>query len=152
VDIRADDTAGAGGNARTLFNAIFDSTPGNYTELQKAEDVQQSTSTTVYDSQGNAYELTTIFTKDATSADRWRWEIKVADAVVTGGYSGYIEFNPDGSLKDFQTDDGSNSLQFNPGNGSSLFKLLLKMAMEWVVWKESLSMKMEKFLEHFRMV
>ncbi|GAB4364560.1 MAG: hypothetical protein Kow0042_03220 [Calditrichia bacterium] len=119
LDIRADDTVGAGGTNRTAFNAIFDSTSGHYSQLQKAEDVKQSASITVYDSQGNAFDLTMIFTKDLTAPNRWKWEVQVPEpARVTGGETGYVEFNSDGSLKAFEFDDGSSTLQLNPGTGS----------------------------------
>ncbi len=117
LDIRADDTPGAGGTARTAFNNIFDSTSGNYEELQKAQDVQQSTTYTVYDSQGNAMDVTLIFTKDVSVPNRWKWEAKVKEpAVLTGGSSGYVDFNLDGSFKALKYADGSSSLQIQPGN------------------------------------
>jgi flagellar hook protein FlgE len=119
VDIRADDTPGAGGTDRAFFNEIYDSTPGHYSELQTARDARQSASTIVYDSQGNTYDLTIIFTKDVTSPNRWQWEVEVGNAVVSGGHQGYAEFNGDGSLREFEFLDGSTSLQFIPGDGSS---------------------------------
>jgi flagellar hook protein FlgE len=119
VDIRADDAPGAGGTDRTTFNQIFDSTPGHYNELQVAKDARQSASTIVYDSQGNTYDLTMIFTKDATSPNLWKWEVEVANAVVSGGNEGYAEFNADGSLKEFEFIDGSSALQFIPGDGNA---------------------------------
>ena len=127
LDIRADDTPGAGGNARVAFNNIFDSTPGHYQELQQAEDVQQSASITVYDSQGNSFDLTIIFTKDVLQPNLWRWEVRVPDGItVTGGGQGTIEFNPDGSLKSFRYADGSSSLQLmDTQHGSDLMNIQL---------------------------
>ncbi|GAB4337309.1 MAG: hypothetical protein Kow0037_19890 [Calditrichia bacterium] len=120
LDIRADDTPGAGGTDRTIFNGIFDSTPGNYNEDQKAEDVQQSASITVYDTQGNSFDVTLIYTKDVAQPNRWTWKVKVPEpATVTGGGSGYVEFNGDGSLKSFKFDDNSSSIQLDPGTGSN---------------------------------
>ncbi len=120
LDLRADDTPGVGGTARDAFNAIFDSTPGHYDELQKAEDVQQSSGITVYDSQGNAIDLTVVFTKDVTQPNRWLWEVQVPEpAIATGGNTGSVEFNDDGSLKEFRFDDGSSALQLDPGTGSN---------------------------------
>lgn len=117
LDIRADDTPGAGGTDRVQFNNLFDSATGNYEELQQAEDVQQSTTYTIYDSQGNGVDLTLIFTKDASVPNRWKWEAKVGEpAVLTGGNLGYVDFNSDGSIKNFRYSDGSSSLQIRPGN------------------------------------
>ncbi|HFE65155.1 MAG TPA: flagellar hook-basal body complex protein [Caldithrix sp.] len=119
LDIRADDTVGAGGTDRTAFNAIFDSSPGHYSELQKAEDVKQSASITVYDSLGNSFDITLIFTKDVTEPNRWKWETQVPEpASVNGEKNGFVEFNNDGSIKTFEFDDGSTTLQLNPGTGS----------------------------------
>jgi len=120
LDIRADDTPGAGGTARTVFNNIFDSTSGNYDVLQKAADVQQSTTYTIYDSQGNALDVTLIFTKDAAVPNRWNWEAKVNEpAVLTGGNKGYVDFNQDGSFKSLKYADGSSSLQIQPANSGA---------------------------------
>lgn len=117
LDITATDAGGS--FAPTVFNQIFNSTPGNYKEIQEAEDVQQSASITVYDTLGNAVDLTVIFTKDVTSPNRWKWEVQVPDPItVTGGGTGYVEFNSDGSLETFVYDDGSSSLQLDPGNGT----------------------------------
>lgn len=120
LNIVADDTPGSGGTARLVFNGIFDSSPNNYDELQKAEDVQQSASVTVYDSLGNQHNLTLIFTKDVKAPNRWTWEAVVPEpAVITGGGKGLVEFNNDGSLKRFVYEDGSSTLQFNPGSGGA---------------------------------
>ncbi|RMF57607.1 MAG: flagellar hook-basal body complex protein, partial [Calditrichaeota bacterium] len=107
-------------SGRTEFNNIFDSTPGNYTVLQEAQDAQQSSTITVFDSLGNSFDLTLVFTKDVQQPNRWTWEATVQEpATITGGSSGYVEFNTDGSLKSFQFDDGSTSLQISSGDGSS---------------------------------
>lgn len=120
LDIRADDTPGAGGTERTVFDNIFDSTPGHYSEIQKAEDAQQSSTITVYDSMGNPFDLTIIYTKDVTQPNRWKWEVQVPEpATPAGGQTGYVDFNDDGSLKNFRFDDGSSTLQIDPGNGSN---------------------------------
>ncbi|RME57597.1 flagellar hook-basal body complex protein, partial [Candidatus Parcubacteria bacterium] len=120
LNIVADDTPGAGGVARTVFNGIFDSSPNNYDEIQKAEDVEQSASVTVYDSLGNQHNLTLVFTKDVKAPNRWAWRAVVPEpAVITGGGSGVVEFNNDGSLKKFIYGDGASTLQFNPGSGGA---------------------------------
>ncbi len=107
-------------SGRTEFNNIFDSTPDNYTELQKATDAQQSSTITVFDSLGNSFDLTLVFTKDVQQPNRWLWKATVPEpATITGGGSGYVEFNTDGSLKSFAFDDGSTSLQVSSGDGSS---------------------------------
>ncbi len=114
MDIRATDASGT--TIRTAFNEIFDNTPSNYTERQAAKDVQQSSTTTVYDSLGNGVDLTFIFTRDVKNPNRWTWTAKVPEpAQVTGGSTGFVEFNTDGSIKQFTYDDGAASVQINPG-------------------------------------
>ncbi|GAB4171501.1 MAG: flagellar hook protein FlgE [Calditrichia bacterium] len=120
LNIVADDTPGAGGTARTIFNGLFDSSPNNYDEVQRARDIQQSASVTVYDSLGNQHNLTLVFTKDVKAPNRWTWEAVLPEpAVITGGATGQVEFNNDGSLKKFSYADGSSTLQFNPGSGGA---------------------------------
>jgi len=120
LDITADNTPGAGGTARTAFNGIFGNSSGNYIETQKAEDVKQSASYTVFDSQGNSVDLTVIFTKDTTTPNRWKWEASLpSPATATGGNSGVVEFNADGSLKSFRYDNGATALQIDSGNAGA---------------------------------
>ncbi|NIT59713.1 MAG: flagellar hook-basal body complex protein [Aliifodinibius sp.] len=118
LDITATDSGGT--TSRTAFNNIFDATPGNYQEIQEAEDVEQSATMTVYDSLGNSFDLTLIFRKDVQQPNRWTWAAKAPEpAAITGGGSGYVEFNPDGSLKNFEFDDGSSTVQISSGDGES---------------------------------
>jgi flagellar hook protein FlgE len=109
-----------GTTPRTIFNGALDGTSGNYTELQKATDVTSSASVTVYDSLGNKHTITLDFTKDASQANQWTWKASVpTPSVITAGSTGKMTFNTDGSFKSFSYDDGSSSLQFDPGAGSA---------------------------------
>ncbi|MGC8594357.1 MAG: flagellar hook-basal body complex protein [Candidatus Kryptoniota bacterium] len=120
-------------NSAAVFNTVFSATPGNWTQIQAATDVQQSISTTVYDSLGNQYTVTLTFTRDVTQPNTWRWKASVSDpAEITGGGSGKAVFNNDGSLRSFTYDDGSASLQINPrkvGNAANLSANLMSLTL-----------------------
>jgi len=124
LNIVATDSTGT--TSRTAFDAVFDSSPKNYNESQVAKDVEQSATATVYDSLGNDFDLTMIFTKDAQQANRWTWRVQLPDGyTVNAGDAGSIEFDSNGSLKRFDFDDGSAALQFTTSNNSSTLSVAL---------------------------
>ncbi len=87
-------------------------------DLSKAAD-STNASVTVYDSLGNAHSLSVKFTKTSTP-NEWTWSADVPNpATITGGQTGKIDFNADGTLKSFTYDDGSSALKFNPNDGAS---------------------------------
>jgi len=86
--------------------------------LSKSAD-STNASITVYDSLGNAHALSVKFTKTSTP-NEWTWSADVPNpATITGGQTGKIDFNADGTLKSFTYDDGSSALKFNPKDGAS---------------------------------
>ncbi|KPK96080.1 hypothetical protein AMJ80_01970 [bacterium SM23_31] len=116
VNITAVDS---GGNDVTNFNAIYDSTPNNYIEVQKAEDVTGAVSATLFDSLGQRHVMTLTFTKDAKIDNRWTWNATMAgSATPSGGESGVITFATDGSLASFVFDGAATSFQFDPKTGA----------------------------------
>ncbi len=105
---------------RDNFNSIFENKPGNWLEVQKAEDVEASTTVTVYDSLGNRHNITLKFVKDATTPNQWIWTAQVGgNEVIVAGGSGKIVFNSDGSIRSFFFDDGSSTLRIDPGDNSA---------------------------------
>lgn len=105
---------------RDKFNSIFENKPGNWLEVQKAEDVEVSTTLTVYDSLGNRHNITLKFVKDATTPNQWIWTAQVSgNEVIVAGGSGKVVFNSNGSLRSFFFDDGSSTLRIDPGNNSA---------------------------------
>ncbi len=116
------------------FNGVFSGSPGDWTQIQAATDVQQNISTTVYDSLGNQYDVTLAFTRDVTRPNTWTWKASVdAPATITGGGSGTALFNNDGSLNTFTFDDGSTTLQINPrpvGNSANLSANLISLKLD----------------------
>jgi len=104
---------------RPYFNAIFDSTPNNWIETQKAKDVLGAASSTVYDSLGQKHVLTLTFTKDSKTVNKWFFELSVNEpAEISGGQTGYISFNADGSLSTFIHDGAATTVSFSPKTGA----------------------------------
>jgi len=121
-------TKGNAGGERPVFDNVFDSTIGHWQRVQKAEDAQHSTTTTIYDSLGHAHVLTMTFTKDTKNDKRWFWKISTPSALEESGYvedSGTVTFNPDGSLASFQFDRGNNYFEFFTETGAEPVKIAL---------------------------
>lgn len=103
------------------FNAIFDSRPNNYSEVQQAADVQASATATVFDSLGQEQVVTLTFTKDATALNTWNFSIAVQEpAELGGGSTGTVTFNTDGSLARFQHTGATQFFTFDPKSGASV--------------------------------
>jgi flagellar hook protein FlgE len=83
-----------------------------------AEDTQHATSITVYDSQGGKHTVTITFTK-SVEENTWYWEAATSgNEIITGGNTGQVVFNSDGSLASFTYDGGASELRINPNNGA----------------------------------
>jgi flagellar hook protein FlgE len=75
-------------------------------------------STVVYDTLGVEHNLTVRFTKSPT-AGQWYWDASFdGTEQISGGQSGNVSFNEDGSIAAFVYDGGSTSLTFSPVNGA----------------------------------
>ena len=112
-------TAATAGVNVAKFNAIYDSTPNNYLETQKAKDVTASASATVFDSLGQTHVMTINLQKDAKIDNRWSFELTMAEpASPSGGSTGIITFKTDGSLASFIYDGGATRFQFEPKTGA----------------------------------
>ncbi len=80
---------------------------------------------TVFDSLGNRHTLSVRYTK-TDAANVWTWSADVgAPAAITGGRSGRITFNADGTLASFTYDDGSSGVGLNPNNGADALSVAL---------------------------
>ena len=103
------------------FDAVFDSTVGNWSTVQEAEDVTHSAAVRVYDSLGNAHTLTLTFTKNVTTSNTWDWEISIPEpAEISGGYSGTVSFDTVGQLESFTYSQGASSFTFDPHTGAEV--------------------------------
>jgi flagellar hook protein FlgE len=73
----------------------------------------------VFDSLGNKLSLSIVMRKTA-NLNEWSWAADAgAPTTITGGRSGKILFNSDGTLKAFSFDDGSTAMSLSPNNGAS---------------------------------
>jgi len=101
-------TAGQGGIAATNGNDL----------VIETEPTTHTASITTYDSQGGRHTVSIEFFRSAVQ-NRWEWTIATLDneLIVSGG-SGYVMFNPDGSLNTFAHNGGNESLVINPNNGA----------------------------------
>ncbi|MBN2008076.1 flagellar hook-basal body complex protein [candidate division KSB1 bacterium] len=106
-------------SVRTKFNSVFSLNSGTWTTTQEAQDGSHKATITYYDSIGNASKLTFDYTQDDSTNNRWFWKasVEAPASIVTGG-SGVIVFNEDGSLKEFDYDDGAAKLTINPNSGA----------------------------------
>jgi len=78
-----------------------------------------STSAVVYDSMGGAHNLVIEFTKTENTGE-WTWDASVSgDETIISGGTGRAIFDANGQLTSFTYDNGVQSLQMDPGNGSS---------------------------------
>ncbi len=77
---------------------------------------KHTTTITVYDSQGDTHELEFEFLQDPTpGSNLWTWSISIdeGDIVPTEGSTGTVEFNADGSMKEFAYDNNAEALRFS---------------------------------------
>ncbi|MEW5924381.1 MAG: flagellar hook-basal body complex protein [Candidatus Zixiibacteriota bacterium] len=89
----------------------------------ETDDTTHAMSTTVYDSQGGKHTLTIEFLK-SVEKNEWTWSASfLGNEIITGGGSGTIEFNPDGSLFSFEYIGGATSLTFDPNNGADTVEI-----------------------------
>ncbi|MCK4632003.1 MAG: flagellar hook-basal body complex protein [candidate division Zixibacteria bacterium] len=81
-------------------------------------DTVHSMSIQIYDSQGGKHTLAVEFFKSLVQ-NRWEWTVStLGDEIISAGGSGYIAFNPDGSLNSFDYNGGTSSVVINPNNGA----------------------------------
>jgi len=92
-----------------------------------------STSIQVYDSMGKQHSLEIEYTQDTTpGSNAWKWAAKIDEGAVqpSSGSTGTVEFNEDGSLKEFKFDNGEAvtfsvegakevKIDINPGTSST---------------------------------
>ncbi len=85
----------------------------------ETDDTTHTTSLQVFDSLGQKHTLTVEFFKSA-QRNRWEWNAAtLGNETITGGGSGYVQFNPDGSLASFAYNGGASTITVNPNNGGA---------------------------------
>ena len=82
-----------------------------------------STSINIYDTQGGRHTLTMEFSK-SNIENRWEWTAATLDnETITGGRTGYVTFNDDGSLGSFEYAAGASGMTIDPNNGAGSIRL-----------------------------
>lgn len=93
-----------------------------YTDKEKVH----STSISVYDSLGHTHTVTMNFVK--LEDNKWFWRVTLSGSeLISGGDTGTITFNSDGSLKSFAYDEGATSFKFDPNNGAETVTIDFEM-------------------------
>jgi len=122
LDIVVDETTGLAigidglGNGGVEIDTLDGLNAG--TAVIDTADTTHATSITVYDSQGGRHAVTLEFLKSA-DPNTWTWTASFNEnEVITGGGSGTVRFNPDGSLLAFNFNGGATELTFDPGTGA----------------------------------
>ena len=86
---------------------------------------QASTSTTVYDSLGEAHNLILTFTLTPDEG-KWTWEANfLGEESIIDGATGTINFNSVGVVVAFDVDGAATSITVDPGNSASQFSIVL---------------------------
>lgn len=132
LDMVIDDTTGLatgitgiGGGGITVITGtggLAAATGGNELIIETADTIH-TTSINIYDSQGGRHTLTLEFYKSIVQ-NRWEWTAgTLGSETVTAGGSGYVSFNPDGSLNTFDYNGGASAVTINPNNGAANMSL-----------------------------
>jgi len=83
------------------------------------------TSVITYDSLGVAHNLTLRFSRSPV-ANEWYWDASLdGDEVIASGQSGTVTFFEDGSLNQFEFDNGATAIAFDPGTGADAVQISL---------------------------
>ncbi len=117
-------TTGSGGLTRTWTNPTAPLGTDNPIIIETAP-TEHTASIGVYDSQGQKHTLSVTFFKSILQ-NRWEWRVATADNEnITGGETGYVSFNANGSLNTFEYNGGANGVTIDPNNGASAMTLQL---------------------------
>lgn len=109
---------GGGVEIRTGTGGLTATTPGSELIIQ-TDPTTHTTSISVFDSQGGKHTMSIEFFKSIVP-NRWEWSVAMlgSEAVTSGG-SGYVAFNPDGSLNTFDYYGGASAVTIDPRNGAA---------------------------------
>ncbi len=108
---------GGGGVQISAGTSGVVASPGVDLEIETAS-TTHTTSITVFDSQGGRHTLSVEFSKSILP-NRWEWTAStLGNEIIAAGGSGYVTFNPDGSLNTFAYNGANGSLVINPNNGA----------------------------------
>lgn len=109
---------GGGGVEITTFTGGLMTTGPGSDLIISTEPTMHSMSIAVFDSLGERHVLSLEFFKSAIT-NRWEWSAStLGNETVTAGGTGYVSFNPDGSLNTFDYKGGAKSLSIDPASGA----------------------------------
>jgi flagellar hook protein FlgE len=95
------------------------------TAVIDTEATEHYTSVITYDSLGVAHNLTIRFARSPVP-NEWYWEASLdGDEVIASGQSGTVTFFEDGSLNQFEFDNGATAISFDPGSGAEAVQISL---------------------------
>jgi len=127
--VNGNGTVGMGLETTFTTNAGTDNTNiviPTFTLVEAGETGKHHSAITVFDSSGQAHRIDIHYTQDPTpGSNRWTWSVLVNDGklVPHSGGSGHVQFNDDGSLRQFAYDNGKD-LRFRvPGGEEMRIKL-----------------------------
>lgn len=116
------DGLGGGGVTITASNGGLTATGGSDLVVSTAP-TQHSTAINVFDSQGGRHTLTVEFTKSIVE-NRWEWSVSTLGSEnITAGSYGYVEFNSDGSLANWEYFGGATHTSIDPNNGAEMLDI-----------------------------
>ncbi len=107
-----------GGGVEIKSSAGISATNGSPLVVTTAPTLH-ATSIAAYDSQGGRHTLSIEFFKSIIS-NRWEWQVTTTgNETVSGGRTGFVQFNSDGSLNSFDYFGGATGVTIDPNNGAS---------------------------------
>ncbi|MCK4546017.1 MAG: flagellar hook-basal body complex protein [Candidatus Eisenbacteria sp.] len=87
------------------------------------EDTSHLTSIIAFDTLGQEHTLNMTFTRTAAT-NRWYWEVSFdGGESITGGQRGTVDFNSDGSFREFSFDSGVESVSLSPNSGANAMSI-----------------------------
>lgn len=99
-------------------------TTGNHLIID-TEPTIHTASISVFDSQGGKHTISIEFFKSIQS-NRWEWTASaLANENINAGGTGYVAFNPDGSLNSFEYNGGADAISIDPNNGAETMDIVI---------------------------
>ena len=99
-------------------------TSGNHLIID-TESTIHTASISVFDSQGGKHTVSIEFFK-SIQTNRWEWTATaLGNESMNSGSTGYVAFNPDGSLNTFEYNGGADSISIDPNNGAESLQITI---------------------------
>ena len=113
-----------GGGVEIKSSTGITATGGNPLVVTTAPTLHAA-SIAAYDSQGGRHTMSIEFFKSIIP-NRWEWQVSTTGSeTVSGGRTGFVQFNSDGSLNAFNYFGGATAVTIDPNNGASAMQIRL---------------------------